>query len=70
MIFNLFRGKKVRSSNEIIDRKLKSCVITPYIENDFDLLKTEEGIDIVIGESLKKSKYSYELSEQSSSNPQ
>lgn len=70
MIFNLFRGKKVTSTDEITERKLKSYLITPYIDNNINLFKTDDGIDIVIGESLKRSKYSYEISEQSSNTPQ
>lgn len=70
MIFNLFGGKKAGNTNAASDKTLKSSLITPFAHNDSNLLKTDDGIDIVIGDSLKKSKYSYELSEQSTTNTQ
>jgi len=70
MIFNLFGGKKVGGNEEAIAKKMKSSLITPYTDNDSGVFKTDDGIDIVVGDSLKKSKYSFELSEQTTNNPQ
>jgi len=70
MIFNLFGGKKVGGNEETIAKKMKSSLITPYTDNISGILKTDDGIDIVVGDSLKKSKYSSELSQQSPNNPQ
>ncbi|MGE5328460.1 MAG: hypothetical protein ACM3KR_03005 [Deltaproteobacteria bacterium] len=70
MLFNLFSSKKSGDTNETIDKKLKTSLITPYTDNNLELLKTDDGIDIVIGDNIKKSKYSSEISDNTVNSPQ
>jgi len=70
MIFNLFGGKKSSGTDETINKKIKNSLVTPYTDSNLELLKTDDGIDIVIGASVKKSKYSSEISDDTINNPQ
>lgn len=61
MAFNLFRVKKDDNNRESMDKKFKSSAITPFTESNLDIFKTDEGIDIIVGESLKTSRFSYDF---------
>lgn len=62
MFFNLFGGNK-ESGKEEIDKKYKLSVAPPSPTTTNLNSQTEDEIDIVLGDNIKKSKYTVDLSD-------
>ena len=60
MFFNIFVRKKDKTKEEI-DKKCKAAVILSVPEDTQPENKGEDDINIILGDEIKKSKYTYQL---------